>query len=235
MKTLFVLLMTGLLGVAMLTGCAMRPDAPSSGPDGATADVDDNTGRQDVDLGGFGDDEDDLGDGDQAGITGIVAQWDFEPGPIGFASLAASVVADNVIASAFTSSDGSPTTTTSQGVNWVTENGWTDETTFLSCTIEAADGFEIRLTSLDFEQSTLNAIGPVTWRLRSGADGFTSDLATGGVLVFPRFGEHTVDLTGITIGSAPVEFRWFTVGATGEGVGWGVDEVIFQGEVAPTG
>lgn len=235
MKTLFVLLMTGMLGVALLTGCAMRPDAPSSGPDGATADVDDNTGRQDVDLGGFGDDEDGAGNGDQAGITGIVAQWDFEPGLIGFASLAASVVADNVTASAFTGSDGQPTTTTSQGVNWVTENGWTDEAAFLSCTIEAAEGFEIRLDSLDFEQSTLNAIGPVTWRLRSSADGFTSDLATGVVLVFPRFGEHTVDLFGITIGAAPVEFRWFTVGATGEGVGWGVDEVIFQGEVAPTG
>ena len=236
MKTLFALVMTGLLGVALSTGCAVQPDDPNGGPDGSTGDADDNPDGPDADPGGGGDDENGVGDGGQAGITGVMAQWDFEPtGPIGFATLAASVVADNVTASAFTSADGPPATTTSQGVNWVTDNGWTDEAMYLSCTIGAAEGFDIRLDSLDFEQSTLNATGPNTWRVRCSADGFAADLATGGVLLFPNFGQHTVDLTGITFGSAPIEFRWFADGATGAGVGWGVDEVTFQGEVAPTG
>ncbi|MHC4064098.1 MAG: hypothetical protein ACYSUI_06295 [Planctomycetota bacterium] len=227
MRPVLAVVMMSMLGVALAAGCEVGSGGQGSGSAAQAR--------------GAGDpgEADGAGDGaDGGGVARdvVVAQWDFEPtGPVAFASLVPSTVADNVTASDFTSSAGTPSRTTSPGVNWVTEGGWTDVATFLSCTIQAAEGFEIRLGSLDFEQSTFDATGPDTWSLRSSADGFTADLATGGVLVFPSFGEHTVDLTGITIGSAPVEFRWFTVGATGAGVQWGVEEVTFQGDVAPTG
>jgi hypothetical protein len=137
-----------------------------------------------------------------------------------------------VTASDFTSSDGSPTTTASPGVNWLTESGWTTGATYLSCTIQAAEGFEIRLKSLEFNQAALHATGPTVWRLRSSADGFVADLASANVPVFPSFSPHTVDLTGMTIGQDPVEFRWLAFEASNANAGWGLDDVTFTGDVA---
>jgi hypothetical protein len=166
----------------------------------------------------------------------VVAAWDFEPAPpLGIPSLDASTVAANVTASAFTSSDGKPTRVTSSGpVYWVAEEGWTDANTFLSCTVQAADGFEIQLASLVFDQSALAATAPTTWRVRSSLDGFTADLATGTVSTNPTFTEHTVDLTGTTVSSTPVEFRWYGTGATHANTSWGLDDVTVNGQVVAT-
>lgn len=165
-----------------------------------------------------------------------VAAWEFDPAPpLVFPGLAASSTAANVTASDFTSNDGVPTRTTTSGPTyWVTEQGWTEPNTYLSCTIQAQAGFEIQLTSLVFEQATLAATGPSTWRVRSSLDGFAADLASGNVSILPTFTQHTVDLSGGTIGATPVEFRWFAASASNVNTSWGVDDVVVNGEVVAT-
>ncbi|MBN1514110.1 MAG: hypothetical protein JXB13_18985 [Phycisphaerae bacterium] len=218
------------LGIALAAGCSIEP-AGGGGGGGGGGQLDETDDQDDSQISDGDGQEND----NSTTESGIVAQWDFEPvGMLLVGSLVPSNVASHVTASDFTSSDGSPTTTAGQGFNWLTEGGWTDEGTFLSCTIQAEDGCEITLTSLEFEQASLHETGPTTWQLRSSADGFAADLATGSVPLFPDFASHAIELTGITVGQEPVEFRWLASGATGPNVGWGLDNVTFSGDVVTT-
>ena len=171
----------------------------------------------------------------QPSTEGVIALWDFEPVvaiPVG--SREPAEVAAHVTASTFTSSDGSPSTTVSGPVYWLTENGWFDANTYLSCTLQADDGYEIQSLTLEFDQAALADSGPSTWALRSSADGFATDLATGDVSIYPDYAPHMIDLTGITIGTTAVEFRWIGAGTpSGSNVSWGLDNVTFSGEVLP--
>jgi hypothetical protein len=157
----------------------------------------------------------------------VLAGWDFEGG---LTAMRPSILEPNVIAPNFTSNTPPPENRIGGGFSWVLEDGWVMEGTFLTCSLAAAPGYELRLSLMTFDQGIPGTGGPPTWRISYVQGGPEIDLIGGVIPQQPlQFTNEFVDLAGIVVDSTtPIEFHWF---AENDDAPWGLDNIMIHGEV----
>jgi len=169
-------------------------------------------------------------------VEEVLAEWPFPyiTDYIAYVSMAATAQADHVTALSFSSSSPPPSGIISPGpIYWAGEQGWDDADTYLTATVQADASYAIVPTTLTFDQATMAAPGPTSWTVRSSADGFTADLGSGSVSVYPTFTSESVDLSGLPA-VTELELRWYGGGtASASTTTFGVDDVVLVGTVRP--
>jgi len=157
----------------------------------------------------------------------VLAGWDFEGG---LTAMRPSILEPYVTAPNFTSNTPPPENRIGGGFSWVIENGWVTEGTYLSCSLAAAPGYELRLSMLSFDQGIPDPAGPPTWRISYVQGGPEIDLHGGGIPQQALVFENVVLDLGILVvdSTTPIEFHWF---AENDDSYWGLDNVMIQGQV----
>jgi hypothetical protein len=107
--------------------------------------------------------------------------------------------------------------------------GWTSTTNYMEVSLAVGTGFAAVLNGASFDDRTISG-GPPTWRIRSGMDGFSSNLASGGTHAF--FGTNEAAIS-MPILSGTNVFRIYGVNAV-SGF-WKIDNLLFSGAVLPEG
>jgi hypothetical protein len=171
-------------------------------------------------------------------LTGLTARGDL----IAYynsTSLVASIVHSNVTASSFGAGHGTPAANSaSGGTNWFALTGWESATVtnrFFTFTVtpEAGDpGYRFTsITSLVFVSVQAGSQGPEEFYIRSSADGFANNLASGPVNTFS--GGVLTNVIPLSIGiSSGITIHIHGFGVTAGTGGWRVSDIALYGTVA---
>jgi hypothetical protein len=150
----------------------------------------------------------------------------------------ANSVAANLSASVFTGSSGSPGTgsttplyTAGSGGSYFGASGWTGSSpggNYFEFTLTPASGYALQVTALSFGFRATST-GPTAFALRSSADSYGSNLASGTLTNDAQWyasGTHSIALSGL---SSATTFRLYGSGASAAGGTWRVDDVTLAG------
>ncbi len=168
---------------------------------------------------------------------GQVAIYDFDSSTPSASSVAANLLASDISGgagiSAFAYDAGNPSSgkalsATKWGLAF-------DTSDYFELTLNPDSGFTLTLTAFQMD-TRRSPTGPTTWELRSSLDSYASSLggASPGDGTFAA--GQTVDLSGgasFVDLSSPVTFRVFAYGATSSAGTFRIDNLKFDGSVAP--
>ncbi len=169
------------------------------------------------------------------GVT-VTVTFEPEPVPPGLLVLydfdgetnAPSTTAQNLTASLFVPNDGRaisyPAGNPGESIS---ATGWDVADRYWEFSVTVDGGYEMSVTELSFDENA-SGTGPTNWFLRSSADGFASDLATGDVDTNWNTEDVPLSLEGIT---GSIEFRIYGAGASGAAGTWRIDNVELSGTV----
>ncbi|MBA4137328.1 MAG: hypothetical protein C0518_08445 [Opitutus sp.] len=161
-------------------------------------------------------------------------------GSTGSPTSSANFSATHVTVSTFTGSTGSPGTggttplyTAGSGGSYFGASGWTGSApgnNYFEFTLTPANGYTLQITSLIFGYRA-TATGPTAFALRSSANGYGSNLASGTLTndaAWYSSGSQSITLSGLNTATT---FRLYGSGASGGSGTWRVDDVSLAGAV----
>jgi subtilisin-like proprotein convertase family protein/endonuclease/exonuclease/phosphatase family metal-dependent hydrolase len=109
--------------------------------------------------------------------------------------------------------------------------GWTTTTNYFEFTLVVTDGYAAVVNGLQFDDRSASQ-GPTTWQLRSGSDGYASNLALGST--HAAFGTTNAAIRSPVLTGTNV-FRVYGSGGTLLNATWKLDNVLLSGAVLPAG
>jgi hypothetical protein len=110
-------------------------------------------------------------------------------------------------------------------------NGWNTADSFWEFTVTVQAGFTLDLQKLHFA-SQRSASGPTAWALRTSANGYGSDLASGTLSGSGSWETNSVSSLVSSESGGTVNYRLYGSGASSGSGTWRIDDVNFTGKVA---
>lgn len=160
--------------------------------------------------------------------SNLLVYYDFDLG--GAFSPAADSVAAYVSAGSMSTRDGTFTNYTGSAGYAIGDTGWTSAVHYFTFTVSVSAGHSMNIAGLRFVDRA-SSTGPTGWRIRSSADGYAADLASGGTHTTLSSNDASFIVNGVT----SVTFRIHGDNASAGSGTWRLDNVYLLGDVVMAG
>lgn len=165
-------------------------------------------------------------------VSNVLAYYDFEDAGGLFVN-GPDRTLPQVGGSLYTTDDGVTTNLLGHSGRAISDTGWANTSKYFTFTLSISNGYAASITGLQFcGRST--ATGPIFWSLRSSADAFAADLASGVQVTDSVWYVHqpALSLGGLT---GSITFRIYGTNASANSGSWAHDTVKVMGAVTVPG
>jgi hypothetical protein len=108
-----------------------------------------------------------------------------------------------------------------------------DDTDYFTWTLTPASGHEIDFFNVSGNWQRSNT-GPTAYSLRTSADGFAADVASGAITGASSAAGYSIDLSTLQNITTPIELRLYAWGGSNVSGTFSINDFVFDGAVNPT-